>query len=84
MIYLLELPEGAEPRAWFAFDDDDLRLKLQAAGGTPGCELRVWPDAGSAILAFENDAEPLWQGLGWKARWALREQLVATEALADA
>lgn len=85
MIYVLELPEGdgAQPRAWFAFDGDDLRLKLAAAGGAPNCEMRLWRDEAAAVLAYEDDAEPAWQGQGWKARWALREQLIATEALAD-
>lgn len=83
MIYVLELPEGAAPRAWFAYDAVDFQRKLDAAGGAPGCEMRLWADEGAAILAFEDDTEPAWQGAGWKARWALREQLVATEALAD-
>jgi hypothetical protein len=84
MIYVLECPEAADPRVWFAYDVGDLQRKFDAAGGPPGCEMRLWADEQAAILAFENDAEPLWQGLGWKARWALREQLVATDALADA
>jgi hypothetical protein len=82
MIYLLELPDDAPPRVWFAFDGDDLRAKLAVRGGPPGCELRLWPDEASAVLAFEDEAEPLWQGTGWRARRALHEQLVATEALA--
>lgn len=84
MIYLLEQPEGASPCVWFAFDGEDLQRKLAARGGPPDCPLTLWPDAWDAIRAFEDDAEPLWQGEGWRARLALREQLVATEALADA
>ena len=83
MIYVLELPKGADPRAWFAFDAEDLQRKMDAQGGVPDCELRLWQDEMSAILAFENDAEPAWQGVGWKARLALRDQLVATDALSD-
>ena len=30
MIFVLELPAAAEPRAWFAFDDADLLRKLAA------------------------------------------------------
>ena len=45
-----------------------------------GC---LWADEASAVLAYENDANPLWSGSGWKARWALHEQLVATDVLAD-
>ena len=83
MIFVLEQPAGAPPRLWFAYDGDDLRRKLQAQGGTPDCPMHLWPDEGSALLAFENDADPLWQGDGWKARCALREQLIATEVLAE-
>ena len=28
MIFVVEQPEGAAPRAWFAFDIEDLELKL--------------------------------------------------------
>lgn len=83
MIYVLEMPDDADARVWFAYDADDLQRKLDAAGGPPDCEMRLWADEGAAILAFEDDAEPLWQGQGWKARWALREQLIATDALSD-
>jgi len=83
MIFVLELPSGGEPRLWFAYDADDLRRKVQARGGPPDCPMHLWPDEGSALAAFEDDADPLWQGEGWKARWALREQLIATEVLAE-
>lgn len=83
MIYLLEWPDDAPPRAWFAFDGDDLRAKLAARGGPPAWPLEIWPDEPSAVLALEDDASPLWAGAGWRARLALREQLIATEALAE-
>lgn len=83
MIFLLETAVGTEPLAWFAFDGDDLRRKLAARGGPPDGDLRIWPDEASAVLAFEDDADPAWQGAGWKARIALREQLIATEVLSD-
>jgi hypothetical protein len=86
MIYVLEMPdqpEGAAPRVWFAFDGEDLRAKLAASNGPPDCPMHIWPDEVSAVLDFENDGHTLWQGAGWKARWALREQLVATEVLAE-
>ena len=83
MIYLLELPAGQAPHAWFAFDGEDLRAKLDARGGPPDCELHLWPDEQSALLAFEDGTQPLWHGPGWRARLALREQLIATEALAE-
>lgn len=158
MIYVLELPAQEAPRAWFAFNEDDLLRKTADAAGVepwelwdrssarellelfdatpeaagveqrfPGivalgreygwdhplyradallgrglytneavsalsaCEaalkargtVRIWKDEAEAVLAFEADADPLWAGTGWKARWALREQLIATEALAD-
>jgi hypothetical protein len=83
MIFVLELPDAAEPRAWFAFDGDDLTRKVAAGGGTPDHPMRLWPDETSALMACENDADPLWQGDGWRARWALRSQLIATEVLAE-
>lgn len=83
MIFVLELPPAAEPRAWFAFDGEDLQRKFSAAGGPPGHPLHLWVDEDRALLACENDAEPLWQGNGWRARWALRQQLLATEVLAE-
>jgi hypothetical protein len=83
MIYVLEMPERAAPRVWFAYDGADLRRKLDAAGGTPGCPIEVWPDESSALAAFERAEHPLWQGQGWRARMALREQLIALEVLAD-
>ena len=32
MIFVLELPADAAPRAWFAYDDEDLLRKVAAAG----------------------------------------------------
>ena len=47
-----------------------------------GC--RVWPDDAQAVLALEADTDPIWCGMsGWRARIALREQLLATDALAE-
>ena len=83
MIFVLELPPAAEPRAWFAFDGDDLQRKLHATGGPPGHAMHLWRDETQALMVCENDAEPLWQGAGWRARWALRQQLLATEVLAE-
>ena len=84
MIFVLELPPGAAPRCWFAFDGDDLRRKLAATGGPPDWPMHLWRNEPSAVLAMEDDALPLWQGPeGWKARWALRAQLVATEVVSE-
>ena len=86
MIHVLEMPEGAAPRAWFAFDADDLLRKL---AGSRAAELhaqgrcRMFADESAALAAFERADDPAWQGDGWRARWALREQLVALEVLAD-
>ncbi len=86
MIFVVEQPDGQAPCAWFAFDADDLERKLEsrdtaelhAAG-----QCRIFPDESAAMAAFERTADPAWQGDGWRARWALREQLIATEVLAD-
>ncbi len=83
MIFVLEQPPGEHPRLWFAYDGEDLSRKFDARGGPPEWPMNLWPDESSALAAFENAADPLWQGPGWRARWALREQLVALEVLAD-
>lgn len=86
MIYVLEMPEAAEPRAWFAFDAQDLQRKLEesdAAALFARGRCRVYRDESAALAAFERAADPAWQGEGWRARWALREQLIALEVLAD-
>jgi hypothetical protein len=46
-------------------------------------DCRVYGSEAEAMGAFERSADPAWQGAGWRARWALREQLVATEVLAE-
>ena len=46
-------------------------------------DCRVYRNEAQATAAFERSADPDWQGEGWRARWALREQLVAMEVLAD-
>ena len=46
-------------------------------------DCRIWWTEYQATAAFEDAADPLWQGAGWRARWALREQLVELEVLAD-
>lgn len=86
MIFVLELPDGRPPRAWFAFDPDDFARKL-ADGGVAELHAagrcRIYPDEAAAMAAFERSADPAWAGEGWRARWALREQLIATEVLAE-
>jgi hypothetical protein len=56
-----------------------------AADDGPGASqrCRIYWDEAEAMAAFERSTDALWQGAGWRARWALREQLVATEVLAD-
>jgi hypothetical protein len=106
MIFVVELPQDAAPRAWFAYDAADLLRKvaaldlplLRATHERLGdCEpealaeaalrargdCRVYATEAQAMGAFERHDEPAWQGAGWRARLALREQLVALEVLAD-
>lgn len=86
MIWVLETPAGAEPTCWFAFDADDFERKLEtrdtAALHARG-ECRIFPDESAALATFERTDDPLWAGGGWRARWALRAQLIAMEVLAD-
>ncbi len=86
MIYVIEQPEGAAPRAWFAFDLEDFEAKLagsDAAALHAAGRCRVYADEAAAMAAFERRDDPAWAGEGWRARWALRDQLIATEVLAD-
>lgn len=158
MIFVLELPQDAAPRAWFAYDGVDLLRKVAAADPLPlwqihdrvtprelldmvdatpatpevrqrhpalcaladahgwdgvlyradylsgqGCysaaavseaeaavaalaargPCRVYWSESEATAAFERICHPDWQGGGWRARHALREQLLALEVLAD-
>ena len=104
MIFVLELPAASAPRAWFAFDEQDLLRKVVAAGLLPAGaspvhakaaaeaaehalqargDCRIWWTEYEATAAFEHVDDPIWQGAGWRARWALREQLVALEVLGD-
>lgn len=86
MIHVLEMPEGGAPRAWFALDAEDLARKLEhgeAGALFAAGRCRVFADESAALTAFERADDPAWQGDGWRARHALREQLVALEVLAD-
>lgn len=86
MIFVVEQPAGAEPCAWFAFDADDFERKLASrdtAALYAAGQCRIFRDEAAAMAAFERQDDAAWQGAGWRARWALREQLIATEVLAD-
>lgn len=96
MIFVVEVPHQADPSAWFAFDLDDLLRKIEtrapglldgegatAEAAMPPAHCRIYWSEDEAMSAFECAADPLWQGSGWRARLALREQLIATEVLAD-
>jgi hypothetical protein len=41
----------------------------------------VYWDESEALAAFERIDDAVWQGEGWRARWALRDQLIALEVL---
>ncbi len=86
MIFVVEQPADAAPRCWFAFDLEDFERKLEG-GDTAALHAqgrcRVYADEAAAMAAFERADDPAWAGAGWKARWALREQLIATEVLAE-
>lgn len=46
-------------------------------------DCRIYWTEAEATAAFERADDPAWQQGGWRARWALREQLIALEVLAD-
>lgn len=63
--------------------DDCEPLDLAEATLRHHGDCRVYRDEAQATAAFERADEPAWQGPGWRARLALRNQLIATEVLAD-
>lgn len=71
------LPAGAP--------NDDMLAAAQAADAALRAQgdCRIWWTEHQASAAFEDAADPLWQGEGWRARRALHEQLVALDVLAD-
>jgi hypothetical protein len=106
MIFVVEQPSAGDPRAWFAFDQEDLLRKVAATdleglrqahaarGDLSPAELataalsahgncRIYWNEAQAMAAFERRDDPAWQGQGWRAHRALREQLLALEVLAD-
>lgn len=82
MIYVLDIPEIGEPRAWFAFNDDDLARKLVSMVAPVG-ERYIYADEAQAVGAFEGGDPRIAGKALWRARRALYEQLVAMDVLAD-
>ena len=98
MIYVVEIPHQGRPHAWFAFDRDDFVRKVQATHETdPAAEdfdasvavleralkaCRIYLDEESAIRALQR--EPLLDPkAGFYAHMALREQLIAMDAMEE-
>ena len=82
MIYVVELPDQGHPRAWFAYDKEDFVGKMATLASPQGERCVYWDEA-EAVAAFEG-GDPLIAGkVLWRARYALHEQLVALEVLAD-
>jgi hypothetical protein len=70
-----------EPGTYRAEPVTEAQAAAAALRARGDCRI-YWTEA-QALAAFEHAAEPAWQGDGWRARWALREQLVALDVLAD-
>lgn len=82
MIYVVELPEQRPPRAWFAYDQEDLARKwVTLAVDLDTC--CIYWDETEAVRAFEGGDPRIAAKALWRARRALYEQLVALEVLAD-
>jgi hypothetical protein len=82
MIYVLEIPEASLPRAWFAFDDEDLLRKAAPLAGAGDTRYVYWDEA-EAVGAFEGGDTRIAGPAHWRARRALYAQLVALDVLAD-
>jgi hypothetical protein len=86
--------EGDLLRKVAAADLEGLRQAHAALGDCTPAELALaalcargnccifWNEV-QATAAFERRDDPAWQGPGWRAHHALREQLIALEVLAD-
>lgn len=98
MIYVVEVPHQGRPHAWFAFDRDDFVRKVQATHAVEpvpedfdACVVvleqalktcRVYLHDELAIRALQSD--PLLDPKdGFYAHMALREQLIAMEAMEE-
>lgn len=82
MIYVVELPETGQARAWFAYDEADLARKMVTLAGDPGA-CCIYRNETEAVGAFEGGDPRIAGKAGWRARRALYAQLVALEVLAD-
>ena len=83
---LLSKIEARDPQGMAALSGAASLAATPAAaeqGAGDGQRCRIYWDEAEAMAAFERSGDAIWQGAGWRARWALREQLVATEVLAD-
>lgn len=96
MIYVVEFPQQGRPHAWFAFDRDDFVRKVRATHGSEAADFdagvavlegalkacRIYPHDELAIRALQT--EPLLDPKeGFYAHMALREQLIAMEAMEE-
>lgn len=82
MIYVVDIPVQGEPRAWFAFNTDDLARKRVTLPAGTGERCIYWNES-EAVGAFEGNDARIAGKEHWRARRALYEQLVALEVLAD-
>lgn len=82
MIYVVELPDQAYARAWFAYDKEDFAQKMMSLAAPQGERIVYWDEA-EAVAAFEGRDPLIADKSMWRARHALHEQLVALDVLTD-
>ena len=82
MIYVVELPDQGYPRAWFAYDKEDLAHKILSLAILQSERIVYWDEA-EAVAAFEGRDPLIADKAMWRARHALHEQLVALDVLTD-
>ena len=82
MIYVVELPDQAYPRAWFAYDKEDFAHKMTTLASPLGERIVYWDEA-EAVAAFEGRDPLIADKSMWRARHVLHEQLVAMDVLTD-
>ena len=77
MIYVVELPETGDPRAWFAYDDDDFSRKVAASDPLQAWEIHdevtargLLEDLGQPVVnAQARERFPAICGLGDEHGW---------------
>ena len=82
MIHEVEVPREGHPRAWFAFDEDDLIGKIQARRIAPGRQIHAVATARELLAVSGADSPPDWLA-ALAARYGWETPLYRADALLE-